>query len=236
MSEDFYHCELTLRVHVQEAEAIVEAVRISNDLTSGELTQPLSVPESNSSFRAHYPGTEEDPLADFFALFSDREWPIFGASASILRRLDDGTAELHICGHDVEIDSVSQLLFNSACSALPIELKYHVYAAAGDREPSRSGFVAISEIGRIFGLSLDKDYGAFGTGYVIAAETGDDHEPFVFWNSEDGFGDARSATIFNFEEVQLHCLPLGATRWMSLPDEQACIPGRAAQPATAKAI
>lgn len=217
MNDDYYRCDLTIHVTSQEADAIIDAMRISNDLSGGELGAPVVVPDIDSAFRAHYPGTPEDPLADFFALFSDRQWPIFGTSATIVDRCDDGTVELRIAGEDIEVDSLSQLLFNSACSALPIQLSYNVHAFDHEPAPYRSGFVIITDMGCIFGLSLDTDYGAFGTGYIIAAETDDDDEPLVFWNSDDGFGDALSATLFAFHEDGLHCLPLGSTRWMSLP-------------------
>lgn len=230
MYDDFFRCNLTIRVTAIEAAVICEAVRISSDLTDAGPNDDVFVPDIGSPFRAHYPGTPDDPLADFFALFSDREWPIFGASVTALPLPGERLVDLRIQGEDVEIDSFAQLLFHSARSALPIDLRYYVYAFDDDPLPYRSGFVIIAEQGTIYGSCIDNRYGVTGTGYLIAADTHDDDEPLIFWNAEHGFGDASSGTVFTLEEVQLHCLPLGSTRWVSLPTNDVNIPPAAATP------
>lgn len=217
MCEDFYRCHLQIAVTPHEASAIADAVQVSNQLTAAEPGDNILVPDIHSPFRADYPGTAGDPLADFYGLFSDREWPIFGASVTAQPAVAEGIIDLSIDGDDIEIDSFAQLLFHSARSALPIELRYDVFAHANDSQAYRCGFVLITEVGIIFGSGVDSTVALTGSGYVIAADTDDQGEPLLFWNSDDGFGDAASATVFAAEEVQLHCLPLGSTKWMCLP-------------------
>lgn len=220
MCNDYTRCHIELTVTAAEAAVIAAAIRISNAITCNEKVQAEAEARENCFFRSDYPGTADNPLADFLALFPDPDLPIFGVSITRERQQGDKGTRLTIEGDDAEVDALAQLLFNSACSTLPIELAYDVFHHPDDSEPARRGFALITQNAVIFGDRAANYTGLCGPGYVITIDNDDADEPTLFWNEKDGFGDAGTATIFQMEEIDMLCLPFGSTRWMALPQQQ----------------
>ncbi|MBO9375527.1 hypothetical protein GG804_01990 [Sphingomonas histidinilytica] len=152
----------TIGVTPDEAALLEECLATAGQIYTGFAAIPLDemdaaracYAERSEAFKATFPwrDDEENPFASFLALWSDPDFPDFGAHISIADDAGGKGKVAIIQGHEADVSALASLIQKVCKSALPFGFEWTIVSDKSGRDGFGGGYFVITEAG-IFGDS-----------------------------------------------------------------------------------
>lgn len=227
MANHFTKASFVLAVTDAEAEIfrrIDEAADIVEDADLGADALATAFAGLGAGFAACFPPADTDPFGGFRAIFSDPDYPRLGFSLQVDPPDGTGQCKVWIHGEQVDVETAALLIQTAAKSALPFGFEYCLDCDRLRPGEFGGGCVVIREDGIEFASSaqaleraLTRGQREGADGYVLV--TRDDEEGLLFWNTQAGFGELESATVFSDAEALAFDIPIADDQpeWLAMP-------------------
>lgn len=226
MANNYLYAAFAVSVTASEAQLIanVEAAidAIEQDLQGKARQEAFDA--LGPEFAATFPPTSDDPFSGLMPIFPDEDFPCLDADVTIEERDANGTHTVSFSGHQFGIEQVANLLFACAKSTLPIGFEY-AYTCDKLRNDEFGGGAVIITAGGIDHHSthaivreaLSKE--PLPTCARLVLTIRDTEQGLLFWNTDTGFGDLASATLFTEQEAANFDVPIAfdEPEWLACP-------------------
>lgn len=234
MANSYTKACFTIDVSIDEADALAavdDAVAALEDAKADE-TVDLAARYAQlcPAFRAAFPVEAEDPFASFRRIFADLNYPVLDFDIDEAEREIDGRVRFVFAGQEFGIEEAANIIFAVCKSALPFGFEYALDCDRLRIDEFGGGYVVIAADGISYHGSrrgLDRalsrarrgaDPDADGAdGYVLTIRN--DDVGLLFWNTADGYGDLKDASVFSDADASANDTPISddAPEWLALP-------------------
>ncbi|MBK8375857.1 MAG: hypothetical protein IPL18_13770 [Sphingomonadales bacterium] len=120
MADNFLQTSFAFDLTPSEGAHLATAVAIIGLIDDADETTALTAwNEASDEFKALFPSPEDEPLSGLLDLFSDPDFPQFGATIEI-GNTTDGKCRVHIYGDQFDPDATASLLAAIVSTSFPI--------------------------------------------------------------------------------------------------------------------
>jgi hypothetical protein len=217
MSENYLQTSFAFDLTTSEAAHLATALAIIALLDDADQTPALTAwNDAPQDFKALFPSPDESPLTGLLELFSDPDYPQFGATFDI-DPADEGTSRVHISGDQFDPDATANLLAAVVETSFPIICTWAATCSKPRLDEFTGGGFRLEKYAlHYISASQLYDNSRFEPRYVLA--THDRENGLQFWTSQSSFGalaDAQSFTAAARTRFQPPPDAFGV--WLQLP-------------------
>ena len=217
MADNFLQTSFAFDLTASEGAQLATAVAIIGLIDDDDETAALTAwNEASDEFKALFPSPEDEPLSGLLDLFSDPDFPQFGATIEI-GNTTDGKCRVHIYGDQFDPDATASLLAAIVSTSFPIICTWAATCSKLRLDEFTGGGFRLDRTGLHFiSASHLYDNARFEPRYILAAQENDNERKF--WTGQNTFGElceARTFTAAERAKFQPPQQPL--TLWLQLP-------------------
>lgn len=226
MANNYIHAAFAVTITASEAELIAAAETAINAIEEdlqGE-SRREAYEALGPAFADAFPPISEDPFSGFMPILPDKDFPCLDATITIEDGQDHTTKVVAFSGDQFGIEQVANLLFACAKSALPIGFEYAYTCDKLRNDEFGGGAVIITANGidyhsthAIVREALSEKPSPTCARLVLTIR--DTEQGLLFWNTDTGFGDLASATLFTEQEAANFDVPIAfdEPEWLACP-------------------
>lgn len=226
MANNYIYAAFAVTITASEAELIAAAETaidaMDEDLQGEDRREAYNA--LGPAFAEAFPPISDDPFSGFMPIFPDKDFPCLDATITIEDGQDHTTRVVTFSGDQFGIEQVANLLFACAKSALPIGFEYAYTCDKLRADEFGGGAVIITADGvdyhsthTIVREALSEKSLPKCTRLMLTIR--DREHGLLFWNTDTGFGDLASATLFTEEEATDFDVPIAfdEPEWLACP-------------------